>query len=587
VLRRGSPLLRKLLAGALLVLAFALVTLDFYLTRYTASRETHAVERRLTAEARLLTSEFTTIAPADLVRLAAEADRRAEARVTLIDPRGVVLADSRHDPESMENHANRPEVREALQGRTGTSVRHSATLDRDFCYVAYPFTYRGQAGFALRLAVPLEELDSAVSAVRRRIIYASAVTAGLALILAYLFSIRISRRISRLQKFAENLVHSEQPQTLIPEANDELGALSRALNDMGQQLRELIERLRNESSRREAILSSMVEGVLAVDAQLHVLFCNDAFRRALNLNGPVAAGTPLRQLARDPNLIRIVTTVLDTAETVEDKWTAHGEGTRVFEVQALPLVVSSNRCALVIFHDITRLERLERVRQDFVANVSHELRTPLAAILGYSDTLLDGGLEDRQHNREFLQIIRSHAIRLTGIAADLLTLATLDAEPSAPALEHVSLRALIGEAVQTMELEARARHILLIVDDFEDVLIIGERVKLEQAFLNLISNAVKFNRQGGQVNVSCQRLPGHVRILVRDTGIGIPSEHLPRLFERFYRVDKGRSRAAGGTGLGLSIVKHAVESFGGTVAVQSQFGKGSVFTVTLPIPTSE
>ena len=245
MLRRGSPLLRKLLAGALLVLAFALVTLDFYLTRYTASRETHAVERRLTAEARLLTSEFTTIAPADLVRLAAEADRRAEARVTLIDPRGVVLADSRHDPESMENHANRPEVREALQGRTGTSVRHSATLDRDFCYVAYPFTYRGQAGFALRLAVPLEELDSAVSAVRRRIIYASAVTAGLALILAYLFSIRISRRISRLQKFAENLVHSEQPQTLIPEANDELGALSRALNDMGQQLRELIERLRN------------------------------------------------------------------------------------------------------------------------------------------------------------------------------------------------------------------------------------------------------------------------------------------------------------------------------------------------------
>jgi two-component system, OmpR family, phosphate regulon sensor histidine kinase PhoR len=587
VLRRGSPFLRKLLAGAFLVLAFALVTLDFYLTRYTASRETHAVERRLTAEARLLASEFTSVAPADLVRLATEADRRAEARITLIDPRGVVLADSRHDPESMENHAHRPEVREALQGRIGTSVRHSATLNRDFCYVAYPFTYRGQAGFALRLAVPLEDLDSAVSAVRRRIIYASAVTAGLALILAYLFSIRISRRISRLQKFAQSLLHSEQSQTLIPEANDELGALSRALNDMGQQLRELIERLQNESSRREAILSSMVEGVLAVDAQLHVLFCNDAFRRALNLSGPVAAGTPLRQLARDPNLIRIVTNVLDGAETVEDKWTAHAEGTRVFEVQALPLVVSSNRCALVIFHDITRLERLERVRQDFVANVSHELRTPVAAILGYSDTLLDGGLEDRQHNREFLQIIRSHAIRLTDIAADLLTLATLDANAPASALEHVSLRALIETAVQTMELEARARHILLAVDDFEDVLIVGERVKLEQAFLNLISNAVKFNRQGGQVNVTCQRLPGHVRIRVRDTGIGIPSEHLPRLFERFYRVDKGRSRAAGGTGLGLSIVKHAVESFGGTVAVESQFGKGSVFTVTLPTLASE
>ncbi len=579
--------MRKLLAGAFLLLAFALVTLDFYLTRYTASRETYTVERRLISEARLLTGELAAVAPPDLVRFAGEADRRAEARVTLIDPRGVVLADSQHSPGSMENHANRPELREALNGRIGTSVRHSATLGRDFCYVAYPFTYRGRAGFALRLAVPLEDLDNAVSAVRRRIIYASGITAGLALILAYLFSVRISRRISRLQKFAESLLHSEQPHTLIPEANDELGALSKALNDMGRQLRESIERLRNESSRREAILSSMVEGVLAVDAQLNVLFCNDAFIRALNLNGPVVPGAPLRQLARDPNLIRIITIVLDTAETVEDKWTLYGEGTRVFEVQALPFVVSSNRCALVIFHDITRLQRLERVRQDFVANVSHELRTPLAAILGYSDTLLDGALEDPQHNREFLRIIRSHAARLADIAADLLTLATLDAETPISALEPVSTRAVIEVALRTMELEARARRIQLTLDDFEDVPIMAERVKLEQAFLNLISNAVKFNREGGQVNVTCQVLPGHVRILVRDTGIGIPSEHLPRLFERFYRVDKGRSRAAGGTGLGLSIVKHAVESFGGTVAVESQFGKGSVFTVTLPAGTRE
>ncbi len=574
--------MRKLLAGACVLLAFALVTLDFYLTRYTASRETHTVERRLISEARLLAGELATVAPADLVRFASEADRRAEARVTLIDPRGVVLAESQHSPETMENHANRPEVREALKGRIGTSVRHSATLDRDLCYVAYPITYRGQPGFALRLAVPLEDLDSAVSAVRRRIIYASGITAGLALILAYLFSIRISRRIGRLQKFAERLLHSEEPQTLIPEANDELGALSTALNDMGQQLRESIERLRNESSRREAILSRMIEGVLAVDAQLHVLFCNDAFIRALDLKGPVTPGTPLRQLARDPNLVRIITAVLDAAETVEDKWTLHGDGTRVFEVQALPLVISSNRCALVIFHDITRLERLERVRQDFVANVSHELRTPLAAILGYSDTLLDGGLEDQKHNRKFLQIIRSHAIRLTDIAADLLTLATLDAEAAIAPRERVSIRAVIEAAVQTMQLEARARQIHLTTEDFEDVQIVAERVKLEQVFLNLISNAVKFNREGGQVYVTCQALPEGVRVTVRDTGIGIPSEHLPRLFERFYRVDKGRSRAAGGTGLGLSIVKHAVESFGGTVTVESQFGKGSVFTVILP-----
>jgi two-component system, OmpR family, phosphate regulon sensor histidine kinase PhoR len=422
-------------------------------------------------------------------------------------------------------------------------------------------------------------------AVGRVALIASLLAALAALGISYWLARPVVHRIRSLQRFADAILGGSPTRRPTLQTIDELETLQALLNQVASRWSETVDRLQVESARAAAILSSMVEGVLAVDGQLHVLFCNDAFIKALALKGPVVAGTPLRQLTRDPNLVQIIAAVLDAANIVENKWTIHGDGTRVFEVQAIPLVISANRCALVIFHEITRLERLERVRQDFVANVSHELRTPLASILGYSETLLDGGLEDRQHNRKFLQIIRSHALRLTDIAADLLTLAKLDAESREAALEQVSLRSVIDVAVHTMELEASTRQVHLSVEDFEDVHLLAERVILEQAFLNLISNAVKFNRHGGRVHVTSQSLPGVVRVSVRDTGIGIPSEHLPRLFERFYRVDKGRSRAVGGTGLGLSIVKHAVENFGGTVAVESQFGKGSVFTVTLPIAT--
>ncbi|MGH8129219.1 MAG: hypothetical protein ACRETC_12855, partial [Gammaproteobacteria bacterium] len=315
---RGS-FFQKLFLSALLLLAFALGVLDFYLTRYTASRETSNVEHRLISEAHLVAYELTNVPIAELDRAAGQAGDRAQARVTVITHSGVVLADSRHDPETMENHANRPEVRQALQGRTGASVRHSVTLDRELCYVALPFSYRGRQGYVLRLAVPLIEVSNAVSAVRRRIVYSSIAAAALALLLAYFFSLRLSRRIGRIKVFAEGLLTSREPAALIPESADELGALSRALNHVGQQLRESMDKLKIESSRRNAVLASMVDGVLAVGPDMRILFCNDSFAQVIGVDQASIRQTPLVMILRDSALLSVLGSVLATGDAVASR----------------------------------------------------------------------------------------------------------------------------------------------------------------------------------------------------------------------------------------------------------------------------
>ncbi len=532
------------------------------------------------------------------------AGARAGARVTVIDPQGAVLADSQHDPETMENHAGRPEVREALAHGTGSSIRHSKTLGRNLCYVAIALAYSpeagepARAGYVLRLAVHLEDVQAAVEGVEHRILWASLVAALLALAIAYSFSSSLTRRIDRLRVFAEQLGDPQPREELPSGPADELGLLAVSLNRTSRQLRELVERLRLESARRQAILASMVEGVLAVSHDLRVTFSNRAFMHALGREGPVEENQPLMECLRDVELRDLLARVVETGEPEKKRLQIVSAEGRAFEVQATPLLALSPRPgedapgaprgALAILHDITDLERLERVRSDFVANVSHELRTPLTAIRGYAETLLEGGLEDPENNRKFLEIIKAHAIRLTNIASDLLTLSELEsgrqAAPRAGDSQTVSVREALETALRTVEPEAKLRGVRLIQEKAEDGQVRGDRTRLEQAFINLLSNAVKFNRPGGEARVEAERSGEHeMRITVADNGLGIPSADLPRIFERFYRVDKARSRELGGTGLGLSIVKHVVERLGGAVSVTSQLGKGSTFSVLLPL----
>jgi len=576
-----SPLFRRLLISAFLPLAVALAALDFYLTQFVGKYERGRIEQQLASEARILAGEMSSV-PSDSLRLwAADAGRRAAARITFIDPKGTVLADSAVLPETLGNHAARPEVSAALSGKTGFAIRRSDTMDAELSYFAMPVAY-GRPGYVLRLAVPGHELRTSVGEVWSRILIASGVAALIALALAFVFTRSFTRRVRRLRAFAESLPSQNIDTEFLPDGNDELGALAKSLKRMAAEMRDLVDRLSLESNRREAILASMAEGVLAVDATMRVTFCNDSFAHAVGVETPVPERLPVLELVRDPGFIDLLTRVMVTGETVRERMQLAAADGRWFDVQCAPLAPTTRRGAIAILHDVTDIERLERVRRDFVANVSHELRTPLTAIRGYAETLLDGAIDDQENNVKFLEKIRANAIRLNNIASDLLVLSELESGRLAGDPEPVDVREAVEAAMRTAESEARVLGVTLHTGELASAEVMGYRIRLEQALLNLISNGVKFNRPGGQVAVAVRRESGNVIITVEDTGIGIPSEDLPRIFERFYRVDKTRSREVGGTGLGLSIVKHAVERMNGTVEVESQLGKGSRFTVTLP-----
>jgi two-component system, OmpR family, phosphate regulon sensor histidine kinase PhoR len=396
----------------------------------------------------------------------------------------------------------------------------------------------------------------------------------LALLIAFFISRSLARRVSSLKHLAEGIL--DRPHE---GSNDDLESLERSISSVARELKRLLDRLRFESARREAILSSMTEGVLAVDPDLRVTFCNTAFLKAIGFRGASFEGLSLFELVRDTGFHSLLREVLADGEPQKLRFRLYG---RTFEVQATALAMPAGRGAIAILHDITDLERLEQVRKDFVANVSHELRTPLAGVIGYADTLLDGALDDAPNRRKFVEIIRSNAVRLNSIAADLLVLSDLESG-SDPEPEVISVQNVLEAALVTVGSEAKARDVALNSENIANVFVTGSRLRLEQAILNLLANAIKFNRPGGEVTVSAAVNDRHqVSIIISDTGVGIPSEDLPRIFERFYRIDKARSRQVGGTGLGLSIVKHVAERMNGTIEVQSTLGRGSAFTLLLP-----
>ena len=566
----------------MLLIVVTLACTDLLLTRYTAERERSITERQMIQSLRLIAPMLASVAPPDWQSWAAAMDGKLAARVTLIDSAGVVLADSRHDPESMENHRERPEVRAALEGRAGSGIRHSATLDVDFCYAALPVDLAGRPHSVLRLAVPLDQVGVSISAVRGLILRASAFAAVAALVIAYFIAYRVTNRIHRIQSYATELVNADYSGTLIAESDDELGSLARSLRTMAEQFRGMLGLLAQESSRREAILSSMVEGVVAVDHDLRITFYNEAFANAVHAHSPSQEGLPLVRVVRDPQLTKLLSGVIASRAPARARMALLNTDGRVFEVQAAPLNERDRTGAIGTFHDITELERLERVRKDFVANISHELRTPLAAIQGYVETLLDGAIADPAHSRRFLEIIAANTERLGSLAADLLTLSEIEAERTPLPAERISAVALAESAFQLVSAQAERREVHAYLGSAEEVYVAGQRSRLERALANLLLNGINYNRPGGEVRVDIRKSGDTVFISVTDDGIGIAPQDLSRIFERFYRVDKARSRQTGGTGLGLSIVRNTVERAGGSVTVDSQPGKGSVFTLELP-----
>ena len=413
-----------------------------------------------------------------------------------------------------------------------------------------------------------------------RILSVAVALGGLSVV--WLVARAFARRINGLAGFVDGMLDRGATGQRLQTGDDELGSLARSLSRMAPRIAELVNRLSVELTRREAVLASMTEAVLAVDAQLNVTFCNHSFQQAVG-DHHTAEGVPLIRIVRDPGLFRVLKQVVDSGETIRQRLHLSASEARTFEVRAAPLSNSTSRGAIAILYDVTPQERLERVKRDFIANVSHEFRTPLATIRGYAETLLDGGLEDHQNRRKFVEIIQANGVRLNNIAADLLTLSELEAGRPEPDPGPIPVSDAVYGAIHAVEPAARLRGLALSAGSIPDVYILGYGIRFEQALLNLLDNAIKFNRENGEVRVEVRAVPeSRVEISVSDTGVGIPPEDLSRVFERFYRVDKARSRQVGGTGLGLSIVKHAIEQMNGAIAVESRLGSGTRFTITLP-----
>ncbi|HEX4076185.1 MAG TPA: ATP-binding protein [Candidatus Acidoferrales bacterium] len=521
------------------------------------------------------------------------------ARVTVIAGNGEVLADSAHDIETMENHATRPEVQQAFSSGEGESVRHSATTGVDLVYRAVRYQPASGPPVVIRMALPLAQIDASVAELRQRLLGASLLILVIAAVISLASFRMFAARVERLKHFSRRLAEGDFRPLPAGRPRDELSDLTDALNETAASMDRTIRSLSGERNRSSAILRSMVEGVAVVDAQERIVFSNRAFSEILNLDAAAIEGRPVIEVVRNSGLLGLIRRALDGEEGLQTDIAMGFVQPRTFAITATPVqaleasvtgafiappVPQRPSGAVVVLHDVTELRRLERVRQDFVANVSHEFKTPLTAIQGFAETLLAGAMEDSRSNRRFLEIIRDHAVRLARLTNDLLKLARIEAGKLEVEFFPVQLLEVIERSAETTLLKASRKQITLDVDVPPDLpMVRGDASLLRDVLQNLIDNAIQYTPEGGRIQVSACVGPRDVVVCVADTGIGIPMADQERIFERFYRVDAARSREAGGTGLGLSIAKHIVEAHSGRLWVESEVGRGSKFFFSVPL----
>ncbi len=569
------------------------VVAGVYLTRALEERAVQALEGRLVALTRLLQDDarplFASAAtPRARREFALKAARATDARVTLILPDGRVVAESDRpleDLATIESHRDRPEVRTALAGGNGHAIRRSETVGHDLLYVALPVQDGPRTVGIVRLALPLDVVTGAYASIRQVLLAGGFLALAVALGIGLFVARRVTRPVVEMQSVARQMAGGDYSVRAPVRSPDEIGRLGRALNVMASRFREKIEDLEREQGTTEAILDSMVEGVLAVDPHDHLLLLNQSVRAMFRLGPRLGEGKPFLEVIRNADLFDLLQACrVAGGEMVSRELGLTTPVERALEVHALPLRLGGEGTGvLMVLHDVTELRRLERVRTEFVANVSHELRTPLTAIRGYLETLLGGALEERDNARRFLEIVFRHTERLGRLLDDLMDLSNIELGKVTLKREPTDLSEVLDSALAIMRPRAEAKGITLSLDVAPDLPPVrADRDRLSQILINLVDNAVKFTPAGGRITVTASPRDETVEVAVADTGVGIPSTDLPRITERFYRVDKARSRELGGTGLGLAIVKHLVQAHGGALRIESELGKGTTVRFTLP-----
>ena len=572
-----------------------IITSLFLATIYTAREirniQISEIKRTLENRARLLEVQLKElISVRDTIKidsLCKQYGRLTDTRITVVDIDGNVLGDSDKNPQLMENHSARPEIVTAFKGATGSATRFSNTLQKNMRYVAFSVYINGSIIGVIRTSLPVSDIEETLNEFYRDVALGSILIVLIAAFVSFVVFKRFTNPLSELQKGAEKFANGQLDYKLYPSNIEEIASLTESMNHMAEDLNSRIRTIVDQRNEREAILTSMTEGILALDSKQNIVSFNKAASAFFDLNPRDVLGKSIYETLRITDLHRLVDDTSTSNATLERELRLPGENNKYFQAHGTPLTnISGNRIGMVlVLTDITRLKKLENIRRDFVANVSHELKTPITAIIGSAETILDGAVENPDDRDRFLKMIAKNSNRLNSLVDDLLTLARVESEFEDGKLDLLpgNINTVINSSILACKEKSDSRNIdISFYCDTEIETKINAR-QLEQAVVNLIDNAIKYSDTGSQISIKADIIGDEIVISVEDHGCGIESKHLPRLFERFYRVDRARSREVGGTGLGLSIVKHIALAHRGEVSVDSTPNKGSTFSIHLPL----
>ncbi|AZK48087.1 two-component system histidine kinase PnpS [Paenibacillus lentus] len=523
-------------------------------------------------------------------REAEELGRRIHSRVTFIDLDGRVVGDSEKSAADMDNHLDREEILSASQEKFGSVIRHSETLDVDMLYVAHKvYSDEGFEGY-IRLSMSLSAIDEGMNRGWVWMAGGLIILFLAAALLSYRIASGLTKPLEHITRVANRISGLDYDARVKLQRKDEIGQLASAINGMADSLQQQLKWIRDNEDLMQSVLANMTGGIVMVDSGGHIALVNREAERILHLRGDQLLGKPYSILKRNYEFMKFVEEGIQHKEYLQEERNVYDPEEKILQFDGVPMSEDSGsyRGMLFLLQDVTDIRRLERMRSEFVANVSHELKTPIAAVKGFAETLLSGGVKDTDTIRSFLQIIYDESDRLNRLIGDILELSKIESKRVPLEYAPIHLKELLDSVTEVLLPAANKKSIVLLQEIPEHLFIEGDEDRLRQIFMNLISNAINYTPEGGRVSIGAKVLHEGgeqeiIRFSVSDTGIGIPRKDLPRIFERFYRVDKARSRGSGGTGLGLSIVKHLVELHRGAIRVESRVGEGTSFILDLPL----
>jgi two-component system phosphate regulon sensor histidine kinase PhoR len=586
----SSRLLWKIYAGYAAVILLSSILLGGLVTQWIKSDSLDDIRSQLQSQALMLKAIATKTSGdknSALQNQIRELGLEIGSRLTLIGADGDVVADSRENPASMDNHANRPEILSARSHGYGSSTRYSDTIKTNMMYYAIPLSEDGRRSGYVRTSISLAKVDEKLSRLNEAVAIGAGIAVIAALVFGYFMALGFSRPIESMTKAAESIAEGRYEEKLEEKRDDEIGALAKALNRMAGNLKERIETISGERNKLEAILDGMVEGVIAINSDELIVHINKTACDIAGASLSQSVGKPLWEVIQIKELNDIISRTLKEKAKVEKEISIIGKtGDRHIQIISSPTFTLEGAIsgAVIMLHDITELYALDRIRRDFVANVSHELKTPITAIRALIETIIDDENISEEDKKSFHIKIKKQSIRLSTLVSDVLTLARIESGKGATDNKNIDLRDLVNDVIGSLFIENKESEIKVVPEIVnEPVKIVGDEEAIIEAVRNLTDNALKYTPANGVVYIRLKAIDGKAIIEVEDSGVGIEPAHQQRIFERFYRVDKARSRELGGTGLGLAIVKHVAISHGGRVELQSESGKGSLFRIILPL----